>query len=119
MVEPSEKTTVCGLCERELELNSQILINGCPFCGSFKFKTYRKNANSNIKEKELELIVENEIEGTEIQDGVEAIRLTIDGVFEVDIDKLLADSDEESPIIGRNKDGSYFIKFQKEKEENS
>ncbi len=119
MVEPSEKTTICGLCEKELELNVQILINGCPFCGSFKFKTYRKNADSDLKEKELELIVVNEIEGTEIQDGVEAIRLTTNGVFEVDIDKLLAESDEESPIIGRNKDGSYFIKFQKEKDKSS
>ena len=41
MAEPHKKITICALCEKEIELNTQILINGCPFCGSFKFKTYR------------------------------------------------------------------------------
>ena len=117
MVEPSKKTTLCGLCGKEIELNTQILINGCPYCGSFKFKTIRQDANQDFKEKELELIVEKEISQTEIQEGVEAIRLTTDGVFEVDIEKLLTESDNQNPIIGRNKDGSYFIKFQKTEED--
>ena len=118
MVEPSKKVTICGLCEKEIVLNASILINGCPYCGSFKFKTYKYDAELNLKEKELELVVENEITKSDIQNGVEAIRLTKDGVFEVDIEKLLAETDQQSPIIGRDKDGSYFIKFQKEKKEN-
>ncbi|MHA1203178.1 MAG: hypothetical protein ACTSQ4_11755 [Candidatus Heimdallarchaeaceae archaeon] len=119
MEEPSKKITICGLCEKEIELNTQILINGCPFCGSFKFKTYRQEGDLDIKERELELIVENEIGKTEIQEGVEAIRLTSDGVFEVDVDKLLSENEDQNPIIGRDKDGSYFIKFQKTEKDDS
>lgn len=118
MAEPHKKITICALCEKEIELNTQILINGCPFCGSFKFKTYKQTDDSEIKEKELELIIEDEIEKTGITDGVESIRLTTDGVFEVDIEKLLSESDNQNPIISRDKDGSYFIKFQKSKDDN-
>jgi predicted nucleic acid-binding Zn-ribbon protein len=118
MVEPSKKVTVCGLCDKEIELNTQILINGCPFCGSFKFRTFRKDNAFDVKERELEMIVEKEIDQTEIKEGVEAIRLTSDGVFEVDVDKLLSETDDQNPIIGRDKDGSYFIKFQKTEEDN-
>ena len=113
MSEPPKKITVCDLCGKQIELNTQILINGCPDCGSFKFKTFRQNDDSEIKEKELELIVEDEISQTDVQDGVESIRLTSDGVFEVDVEKLLSENDDKNPIIGRDKDGSYFIKFQK------
>lgn len=118
MGEPVTKITLCGLCGKEIELKTQILINGCPHCGSFKFKTIRQDANQEIREKELELIVEDEITQTEIQEGVEAIRLTSDGVFEVDVEKLLSESNDQNPIVGRNKDGSYFIKFQKSEEDN-
>jgi len=117
MVEPSKKVTVCGLCGEEIELNTQILINGCPFCGSFKFRTFRKDENLDVEERELEMIVEKEIDQTKIQEGVETIRLTSDGVFEVDVEKLLAETDDQNPIIGRDKDGSYFIKFQKKEED--
>ena len=117
MEEPAKKITLCGLCGKEIELNTQILINGCPHCGSFKFKTIRQDANQEIREKELELIVEDELSQTEIQEGVESIRLTSDGVFEVDVEKLLSESDDQNPIVGRNKDGSYFIKFQKTDED--
>ncbi len=118
MAEPQKKITICGLCEKEIELNTQILINGCPFCGSFKFKTYRQTDDSEIKEKELELIIEDEIEKTGITEGVESIRLTTNGVFEVDIEKLLSENDNQNPIISRDKDGSYFIKFQKSEDDN-
>ncbi len=118
MAKPSKKITICGLCEKEIELNTQILTKGCPYCGSFKFKTFRQTGDLDIKEKELELIIENEIGKTEIQEGVEAIRLTKDGVFEVDVEKLLSETDDQNPIIGRDKDGSYFIKFKKTENEN-
>ncbi|MCE7747554.1 MAG: hypothetical protein GPJ51_04110 [Candidatus Heimdallarchaeota archaeon] len=117
MSKPSNKITMCALCDKKLELNSQILLNGCPYCGSFKFKTYREMSTDQKKEEELELIVEKEIHQTDIKEGVEEIRLTSDGVFEVDIEKLLSDSDDNKPIISRNKDGSYYIKFQTEEEE--
>ena len=121
MSDPIKKKTICALCEKELVLSSKILLSGCPYCGSFKFKTYRDLSYDEKKEQELELIVDKEIMDTDIQEGLESIRLTSDGVFEVDVDKLLSDSDEEKPIVSRNKDGSYHIKFQtsKEKEENN
>ncbi|MCG3216717.1 MAG: hypothetical protein KAS63_08345 [Candidatus Heimdallarchaeota archaeon] len=119
MSNSKEKRTICALCEKDLNLSSQILLNGCPYCGSFKFKTFRDLSDEEEKEQELELIVEKEIEDTDIQEGLESIRLTSDGVFEVDVNKLLSDSKEEKPIVSRNKDGSYYIKFQstKDKEE--
>ncbi len=113
----SNKITICALCEEKLELNSQILLNGCPFCGSFKFKTYKEMSTDQKKEEELDLIVEKEIHQTDIKDGLESIRLTSEGVFEVDIEKLLTENGDTKPIISRNKDGSYYIKFQTEEEE--
>jgi predicted nucleic acid-binding Zn-ribbon protein len=116
MAENIKKKTTCAICERELELSTQIIVNGCPYCGSFKFKTFREKSENEQKEQELELIVEKEIGETDIKEGVEAIRLTSEGVFEVDIDKLLSESKEDQPIIGRNKDGSYYIRLQSKKE---
>lgn len=116
MSDINEKKTKCAVCDRELALSTQIIVNGCPYCGSFKFKTYRAQSEDEEKKQELELIVEREIGETDIQEGVEAIRLTSDGVFEVDIDKLLSESNEDQPIIGRNKDGSYYIKLQSKQE---
>ncbi len=120
MSNPAKKRTICALCEKELVLSSQILLSGCPHCKSFKFKTYRDLSYDEQKEQELELIVDKEITDTDIQEGLESIRLTSDGVFEVDVDKLLSDSEGEKPIVSRNKDGSYHIKFQSnnEKKEN-
>ena len=120
MSTPTKKRTICALCEQQLILSSQILLNGCPNCGSFKFKTYRDLSYDEKKEQELEVIVDREIQDTDIKEGLESIRLTSDGVFEVDIDKLLSDSNGEKPIVSRNKDGSYHIKFQttEENEEN-
>jgi len=112
----TKKKTKCAVCDRELTLSTQIIVNGCPFCGSFKFKTFRESTEDEERKQELELIVEKEIDETEIQEGVEAIRLTSDGVFEVDIDKLLSETKDDQPIIGRNKDGSYYIKLQSKKE---
>jgi predicted nucleic acid-binding Zn-ribbon protein len=116
MTKPTEKITICALCEERLELNSQILLNGCPYCGSFKFKTFKEMSTDQKKEEELDLIVEKEIHQTDIKDGLEAIRLTSEGVFEVDIEKLLTEDDDSKPIISRNKDGSYYIKFQTEED---
>jgi len=117
MTKPIKKKTVCALCNQELVLSTQILLEGCPHCGSFKFKTFRELSNVEEKVQELELIVEKEIEESEIQEGVESIRLTSEGVFEVDIGKLLTDSDEDQPIISRDKDGSYYIKIQQKKQQ--
>ena len=111
-----KKITKCAICESELELTSNILLNGCPNCGSYKFKTFRALSNDEKKEEELELIVEKEISKTDIQEGLESIRLTSDGVFEIDIEKLLTETGEKKPIVSRNKDGSYFIKFETKKE---
>ncbi|MHA2357199.1 MAG: OapC/ArvC family zinc-ribbon domain-containing protein [Candidatus Heimdallarchaeaceae archaeon] len=117
MSKPIKKKTVCALCNKELNLSTQILLEGCPYCGSFKFKTFRELSNVEEKEQELDLIVEKEIEESDIEEGVEAIRLTSEGVFEVDIGKLLTDSDEDQPIISRDKDGSYYIKIQQKKQQ--
>ncbi|MBY8999711.1 MAG: hypothetical protein KGD64_02240 [Candidatus Heimdallarchaeota archaeon] len=116
MSEPSTKKTICAICEKDIILSSHILLNGCPNCGSFKFKTFKEGNIKHQEEKALELIVEKEVEKTDIQEGLESIRLTSNGVFEVDIEKLLSDSGDEKPIISRNKDGSYFIKFASENE---
>ena len=118
MSEKIQRKTICAVCEKEIKLDSSILLNGCPYCGSFKFKTFKEGDIKNKDVKELELIVEKEIEQTDIQKGLEAIRLTSNGVFEVDIDKLLNEQDDSQPIISRNKDGSYYIKFQNKNEEN-
>ena len=112
MTNPSKKITICALCNKEIILNSQILLNGCPNCGSFKFKTYREGALNRQNEEELELIIEKELHQTDIKEGLESIRLTSEGVFEVDLEKLLSENGDKKPIVGRNKDGSYFIKFQ-------
>lgn len=111
MSEPSKRKTICAICEKDITLSSDILLNGCPNCGSFKFKTFKEGSIKFQDEKELDLIVEKEVEHTGIQEGLESVRLTSDGVFEVDLEKLLTESGEEKPIISRNKDGSYFIKF--------
>ena len=81
MAENIRKKTTCAICERELTLSTQIIVNGCPYCGSFKFKTFRERSEDDEKKQELELIVEKEIDETDIKEGVEAIRLTSEGVF--------------------------------------
>ena len=111
----SQKRTICALCNKELELNTEIIVKGCPFCGSFKFKTLRETSPSDEKQHELEMIIEKELKDVEIKESLEAIRLTEDGVFEVDVDKLLDKTESEQTIIATDKDGSYFIKFQTEK----
>ena len=116
MSDATKKKTKCAVCDKELALSTQIIINGCPYCGSFKFKTYRESSEDDEKKQELELIVEKEIGETDIKEGVEAIRLTSNGVFEVDVDKLLSESKDDQPIVGRNKDGSYYIKLRSKKE---
>lgn len=118
MSEPSKRKTICAICEKDISLSRGILLNGCPNCGSFKFKTFKEGNIKFQDEKELDLIVEKEVEKTDIQEGLESIRLTSEGVFEVDIEKLLTESGEEEPIVSRDKDGSYFIKFTKKEEKN-
>lgn len=115
MMKNSHKKTICALCNQELELNTEIIVKGCPYCGSFKFKTIREMSPTDEKQHELELIIEKELKDVEIQESIEAIRLTDDGVFEVDVEKLLDKTESDQAIIGRDKDGSYFIKFQSEK----
>ena len=116
MSEQPKKKTICAICERDIQLSSDILLNGCPNCGSFKFKTFKEGNVKFQDERELDLIVEKEVDNTDIQEGLESIRLTSEGVFEVDIEKLLTESGKEKPIISRNKDGSYYIKFTSESE---
>ena len=67
MSTPAKKRTICASCEQELTLSNQILLNGCPNCGSFKFKTYRDLSYDEQKEHELELIVDREIQDTDMQ----------------------------------------------------
>ena len=114
MSETTRKRTICANCEVDIQLSSKVLIEGCPNCGSFKFKTFREGSIKHEQERELDLIIEKEVEKTDIQEGLESIRLTSEGVFEVDLEKLLSDSESEKPIISRNKDGSYYIKFKNE-----
>lgn len=117
MSEQTKKKTICAICKKELALSTEIIVNGCPYCGSFKFKTFREPTGNERKEHELELIIDKEIKDTDIQEGLEAIRLTKDGVFEVDVDKLIAESNDDDPIIARNKDGSYYIRIEAKKNE--
>ncbi|MFW9853267.1 MAG: Zn-ribbon containing protein [Candidatus Thorarchaeota archaeon] len=117
MSKQTKKKTICAICENELTLSTEIIVNGCPYCGSFKFKTFREPTGNERKEQELELIIDKEIKNTDIQEGLEAIRLTKDGVFEVDVDKLIAESNDDDPIIARNKDGSYYIRIEPKKDE--
>lgn len=111
MPEPSKRKTICAICEKDIILSRDILLNGCPNCRSFKFKTFKEGIIKFQDEKELDIIVEKEVDSTDIQEGLESIRLTSEGIFEVDIEKLLTESGKEKPIISRDKDGSYFIKF--------
>jgi len=118
MSEPSKRKTICAICEKDITLSNDILLDGCPNCGSFKFKTFKEGNIKFQDEKELDIIVEREVENTDIQEGLESIRLTSEGVFEVDIEKLLTESGKEKTIISRDKDGSYFIKFTTKEEQN-
>ena len=118
MSEPSKRKTICAICEKDITLSSDLLLNGCPNCGSFKFKTFKEGSIKFQDEKELDIIVEKEVDNTDIQEGLESVRLTSEGVFEVDLEKLLTESGKEKPIISRDKDGSYFIKFITKEEEN-
>ncbi|MHA1222593.1 MAG: OapC/ArvC family zinc-ribbon domain-containing protein [Candidatus Heimdallarchaeaceae archaeon] len=117
-MEKEKKRTICAVCKKELQLTKDIIIHGCPYCGSFKFRTSRELPPDEEKQHELELIVEKELKEIEIEDSLEAIRLTDEGIFEVDIEKLLSKTSDKQPIIARDKDGSYFIKFQEKKDKN-
>lgn len=117
MSEHIKKKTICAICEKELTLSTEIIVNGCPYCGSFKFKTFREPSGEDRIERELDLIIDKEIKDTDIQEGLEAIRLTKEGVFEVDVDKLITETNDDDPIIARNKDGSYYIRIQPKKDE--
>ena len=118
MSEPSKRKTICAICEKDIILSSDLLLKGCSNCGSFKFKTFKEGSIKFQDEKELDIIVEKEVDNTDIQEGLESVRLTSEGVFEVDLEKLLKESGKEKPIISRDKDGSYFIRFTTKEEEN-
>jgi len=111
-----KRKTVCGLCGKEIKLTKKVLVNGCPFCGSFKFKSIYEPTEEEEKLEEVEFTVSQELSTTSIEEGIEAIRITRDGVFEIDIEKLMS-LQGGLPLIMRNKDGAYFIKIEEAKKE--
>ena len=113
MSESSKRKTMCANCGKDIILSDQLLTNGCPYCGSFKFKTARISSDEEERKQEVEFFMEKDLEGSNIKEGIEAIRLTKEGIFEIDIGKLLTEQTKEQPLILRNKDGSYRVKFQK------
>ena len=108
-----KRKTMCANCGKNIILSDQLLTNGCPYCGSFKFKTTRISSDEEEREQEVEFFMEKDLEDSNIKEGIEAIRLTKEGIFEIDIGKLLTAQTKEQPLILRNKDGSYRVKFQK------
>ncbi len=111
--ETIKRKTVCANCNREIKLTQEILQSGCPFCGSFKFRTMRVLSEEEKKIEEIDILIEKEMEIDDITKDISSIRLKKDGTFEVDLEKLINEISDETPIITRDKDGSYHVKFQK------
>ncbi|MHA1303506.1 MAG: OapC/ArvC family zinc-ribbon domain-containing protein [Candidatus Heimdallarchaeaceae archaeon] len=108
--------TICDNCEKEVNISAELLQSGCPNCGSFKFRTIRLLSEEEKKKEEINFLVKKELQEHDVTEDISAIRLTQDGTFEVDLEQLLHDIEQGQPIISRNKDGSYHIKFiEKEK----
>jgi len=113
----NNRKTICALCGKEIKLTEDVLLNGCPFCGSFKFRSVYIPSEEEEKIEKIDFTVKQELGKTTVKEGIEAIRLTDDGVFEIDIEKLM-EINEGYPLIMRNKDGSYYIKIEERKEKN-
>ncbi len=106
-----DRVTTCAKCNSKLALSMEILSKGCPHCGSLKFKTSKVLSEKESNEKEIELLVEEEFSEEYTSNHIETVRLTKEGVFKVDLDKLLSESKTNDPLIALDKDGSFHIKF--------
>lgn len=86
---------VCAKCGRELE--EEDILNGCPICGSKKFKFVNKNPQKKKeKEEENPKIDENSIEQVKVEDR---------GIYEVNVSNLLGGGSD----VYSDKEGNYAI----------
>jgi len=107
--------TRCANCDRVIKLNPDILESGCPDCGSFKFITKRILTDLEKQQKEVKVLIDKEMREEDITKDISSIRLSTEGAFEIDLEKLLEEVTENKPIITRNKDGTYHVKFPEKK----
>lgn len=108
----------CMNCGEEYEENSDALIEGCEECGSTLF-LYQKESDD-LEEDELQEEKDSVMEeidkfirdvkskvkpSKEFDFDLQSITVQEDGVYEIDVSKLL----EEIPLIVEIKDGSYKL----------
>lgn len=105
--------TICAVCNKEIEPTNDLLTKGCPYCGAFKFKTIIEKTKEEEIESEISMVVEQDLTSSEITEELESIRVTKQGIIEVDIQKLFEQVQEEEPLILRSNDGKYTIRLEK------
>ncbi|NHJ87149.1 MAG: hypothetical protein FK734_16920 [Asgard group archaeon] len=121
---------ICAKCDAELDKNSELLLHGCPNCGSKVFKAKSNSSEDAIKRLQPtsddkleeydrsygiipkfdeEIIVEGQEENLE-SDNIPTIKLKQKGVYEVNIDGLFRDK-KSDPIILSGKSGIYKVEL--------
>ncbi|MDR2623698.1 MAG: hypothetical protein LBC39_03865 [Methanobrevibacter sp.] len=88
---------LCASCGRELEEDD--ILNGCPDCGSKKFKFVNKNPQRKKKEEE------KGPKTTINEDSIEQVKVEDRGIYEVNVSNLL---DGGSDVYS-DREGNYAI----------
>lgn len=107
----------CLKCEKIYDNDSDVIIKGCPNCGSKLFLFVKKvpEAEQEVElTKEQKEIILKEVEDfvdIETTDGpiilkLENIRILSPGKYEIDINQLMK---KEKPLIYKVQDGTYVI----------
>lgn len=107
----------CLNCSSTYDNTSNVIIKGCPNCGS-KLFLYIKKIPEKIEEvelsksekelilKEVDEITKNEIIDMPIILRLENIRIIKPGKYEIDINQLMK---KEKPLVYKVQDGTYVI----------
>ena len=122
---------VCAKCDKALEKSAELLIKGCPVCGSKVFKTLASSTENSsnamqimvtkLKEQpephmdnqmvKYEIIPKLLEEGMETEkDNIASVRLRRRGVYEINIESLFRDK-KADPIILSGKPGIYRVEI--------
>jgi predicted nucleic acid-binding Zn-ribbon protein len=107
----------CLKCEAVFDNTSDVIIKGCPKCGSKLFLFIKKTPEKQIEielSKEQKDLILKEVEGyTEIQESetpiilkLENVRVLAPGKYEIDINQLMK---KDKPLIYKIQDGTYVI----------
>lgn len=109
----------CLKCDRIFDNTSDVILKGCPYCGSKLFLYIKKipdpemtneieltKSQKDIILKEIEGIVQTEDVDAPIILKLENIRILSSGKYEIDINQLMK---KEKPLIYKIQDGTYVI----------